>query len=262
MEEGLILKRATCCQTLTRIENLIKQTPSQHIESSDLKAAGIRHLPLSLGEDAQHHPRFFKPYQEELPLPPKGSEDRLLKFKPNPNHIMWETRAMQLLFTDHFYDCWDYALEKHPNNPPPSGSYREIGDYRFGQLLECIDFNWYAVSVADYPAGNYPHFKVIVESDVNGDDRLLRGEIMTITNIMAARLRTKSLRPHIVAPLLVLSLMGPRHARVLEADLDGEILNIRASRLYDFTQRNTDVAQLLTRYWLGDACGQTTMERS
>lgn len=76
-----------------------------------------------------------------------------------------------------------------------------IGDYRFGQLLECIDFNWYAVSVADYPAGNYPHFKVIVESDVNGDDRLLRGEIMAITNIMAARLRTKSLRPHIVAPV-------------------------------------------------------------
>ena len=56
--------------------------------------------------------------------------------------------------------------------------------------------------------------------------------------------------------------MGPRHARVLEADLDGEILNIRASRLYDFTRRNTDVVQLLTRYWIGDACGQTMMKRS
>ncbi|KAJ6139968.1 hypothetical protein N7471_006454 [Penicillium samsonianum] len=58
---------------------------------------------------------------------------------------------------------------------------------------------------------------------------------MTITDIMAASLRTKSLRPHIVAPMLVVSLMGPRHARVLEADLDGEILNIRASKMYDFT---------------------------
>lgn len=76
-----------------------------------------------------------------------------------------------------------------------------IGDYRFGQLLECIDFNWYAVSVTNYPAGNFPHFKVILESDVNGDDRLLRGEIITITDIMAARLRTKTLRPHIVAPV-------------------------------------------------------------
>jgi hypothetical protein len=56
--------------------------------------------------------------------------------------------------------------------------------------------------------------------------------------------------------------MGPRHARVLEADLDGEILNIRASRLYDFTRKNTHVVQLLTRYWIGDACGQTVMETS
>ncbi|OQE95520.1 hypothetical protein PENNAL_c0002G03440 [Penicillium nalgiovense] len=59
---------------------------------------------------------------------------------------------------------------------------------------------------------------------------------------MAARLRTKSLRPHIVAPMLVWSLMGPRHARVLEADFDGKFLNIRASKLYDFTQNG-----LLTR---------------
>ncbi|KAJ9486127.1 hypothetical protein VN97_g7211 [Penicillium thymicola] len=85
---------------------------------------------------------------------------------------------------------------------------------------------------------------------------------MTITDIMAARLRTKTLRPHIVAPILALSLMGPRHARVLEADVDREILNIRASRLYDFTRKNTDVVQLLTRYWIGDACGQTMMEVS
>ncbi|KAG0157732.1 hypothetical protein PDIDSM_4917 [Penicillium digitatum] len=97
----------------------------------------------------------------------------------------------------------------------------------------------------------------MLESDANGDDRLLRGEIMTITDIMTTRLRSKSLGSHIVAPLLVLSLMGPRHVRVQEADLGGEILNMCASRLYDFMQKNTDVTQLLTRYWIGDTCGQT-----
>jgi hypothetical protein len=76
-----------------------------------------------------------------------------------------------------------------------------IGDYKFGQLLECVDFNWYAVSVTDYPKGTYPHFKVIVESEVNGDDRLLRGEIMTITDIMTARLKTDVLNQHIVVPV-------------------------------------------------------------
>lgn len=62
--------------------------------------------------------------------------------------------------------------------------------------------------------------------------------------------------------MLVVSLMGPRHARVLEADFDGAILTIRASKLYDFTRKNTDAAQLLARYWLGGACGQTTMRTS
>lgn len=76
-----------------------------------------------------------------------------------------------------------------------------IGDFKFGQLLECFGFNWYAVSVTDYPEQNYPHMKAIVENEVIGDNRLLRGEIMTITDIMRGRLRSKTLRPHIVAPV-------------------------------------------------------------
>ncbi|KAE8154999.1 hypothetical protein BDV25DRAFT_146821 [Aspergillus avenaceus] len=262
MEEALVQERVARRRTLANIEKVIKQTPNQHVESHDLKAAGIRHLSLCLEGDTQHSPRFFKSYQGELPLPQKEEEDELLESDPDPDHIMWDTRDMELFLTHHFNGCLRYASQKYPHNPPMSGVYREIGDYKFGQLLECIGFNWYAVSVTDYPAGNYPHFKAILESEAIGDDRLLRGEIMTITDIMATRLRTKSLRPHIVAPILVISLMGPRHCRVLEADFDGKFLNIRATKLYDFTQRNTDTVQLLTRYWLGDACGQTLMETS
>ncbi|PYI35862.1 hypothetical protein BP00DRAFT_432639 [Aspergillus indologenus CBS 114.80] len=261
MDEALVNQRADRRHALARIENLIKETPNMHVESSDLKAAGIRHLPLDLadGKNTQNCPRFFQPFQEELPLP--ENEEKMLEFEPDLDRIMWETRDMELFLTKHFCKCWIYADQKDPNNPPPSGGYREIGDYKFGQLLECIRFHWYAVSVTDYWAGNRPHFKVMLESDAIGDEsKLLRGEIMTITDIMAARLRTKSLRPHIVAPILVVSLMGPRHARVLEADFDGKMLNIRASKLYDFTKKNTDAAQLLTRYWFGGACGQTEME--
>lgn len=62
--------------------------------------------------------------------------------------------------------------------------------------------------------------------------------------------------------MLVLSTMGPRHARVLEADFDGKILNLRASKLYDFTQKNTEFVHALTQYWLGGACGQTVLGTS
>ncbi|KAJ5177574.1 uncharacterized protein N7500_000273 [Penicillium coprophilum] len=189
---------------------------------------------------------------------------------------MWDTLDLNLFLTQHCYECSGFAWREHSHNLPPSGEYRGIGDYNFGQLLEGVDFNWYAVSVTDYPEGNYPHFKVVLESEVDRDDRLLRGEIMTIADIMTARLKPQLPLEHTIAPVrppwwihnapltsqstLVFSFMGPRHARVLGADLDGEILHTRASKLYDFTQKNTDVVQLLTRYWLGGACGRTVMK--
>jgi hypothetical protein len=40
-----------------------------------------------------------------------------------------------------------------------------------------------------------------MESEAAGDDQLLRGELITIINIMAGRLNTKSLCPHVVAPV-------------------------------------------------------------
>ncbi|GKZ23591.1 hypothetical protein AbraIFM66951_009864 [Aspergillus brasiliensis] len=255
-DQQLLLERQARRHALAEIEERIKQTPNMHVEPSDLKAASIRHLPLSL-EGAKDRPCFFRPYEEELPLPVE--EDEFLEIELTPENIMWDTRALELFLFDHFHDCRGFAKREYPKNPP-YGVYRETGDFKFGQLLECGKFNWYAVSVTDYPDENLPHMKAIVENDAIGDDTLLRGEIMTISDIMRARLRSNTLRPHIVAPMLVLSLMGPRHARVLEADFDGVTLNIRASKLYDFTRKNTDTVQLLTRYWLGGACGQTIMK--
>ncbi|GFN10638.1 hypothetical protein AtubIFM55763_009564 [Aspergillus tubingensis] len=255
-DQQLLLERQARRHALAKIEEHIKQTPNMHVEPSDLKAAGIRHFPLSL-EGAKDRTSFFRPYEEELPLPVE--EDEFLQIELTPDNIMWDTRALEVFLFDHFHDCRGSAKREYPQNPP-YGVYREIGDFKFGQLLECGKFNWYAVSVTDYPDENLPHIKAIVENEAIGDGRLLRGEIMTIKDIMRARPRSNTLRLHIVAPMLVLSLMGPRHARVLEADFDGAMLNIRASKLYDFTRKNTDAVQLLTRYWLGGACGQTTMK--
>ncbi|RAL00824.1 uncharacterized protein BO80DRAFT_356032 [Aspergillus ibericus CBS 121593] len=257
MDEALVEERAARRHALAKIERLIKQAPSQHIEAAELKAAGIRQFPLSL-EGTQHQPSFFEPYRGKLPLPER--EDEFLEVEADPDHIMANNRDLEHFLSDHFNGCLYYMWRDSPQIIPPSGQYRQIGDYKFGQLLECITFSWEAVSVTDCSGGNYPHFKAMVLSDAMGDGRLLRGEIMTITDIMAARLRTKSLRPHIIAPMLVYSFMGLCHVRVLEADFDGEHLNIRVSKLYDFTKKNTDAVQLLARYWFGGARGQTKMK--
>ncbi|GKZ40207.1 hypothetical protein AbraIFM66950_003407, partial [Aspergillus brasiliensis] len=185
MDECITRERADRRHKFASIEELIKQTPSQHVEAAGLEAANIRHLRFSLNGDTEHHPRFFKPYPEEMPLPENEDEEQLLEFPPDPNHILWDTRDMEIFLTNHFCNSWEYASDEYPHSPP-SGAYREIGDHKFGQLLESIGFNWYAVSVTEYPKGNYPHFKAMLESEAIGDDRLLRGEIMTITDIMAA----------------------------------------------------------------------------
>ncbi|PYH97535.1 hypothetical protein BO71DRAFT_396100 [Aspergillus ellipticus CBS 707.79] len=120
MEETLIRERAARHHSLAKIENLIKQTSSQYVKSPNLKAAGICHLPLSLEGDTQHHPLFFKPYQEELPLPQQAREDKLLKFEPDPDHILWDTREMNLFLTRHFHECWEYASQEHLGNDYPN----------------------------------------------------------------------------------------------------------------------------------------------
>lgn len=55
-------------------------------------------------------------------------------------------------------------------------------------------------------------------------------------------------------------MMGLRHARVLEAHYDGRNLSICATKLYDFTKKNSEAVTLFTQYWFGGACGQTRSE--
>lgn len=125
MDETLLQERAARCRTLARIESLIKQTTSQHVEPSYLKAASIHHLPLSLEADTKYHPRFFKPYEEQIPLPQQDKEDKLSNVEPDPLHIMWDTRDMEIFFTHYFNECLKYASEMYPDNHPPSGICRE-----------------------------------------------------------------------------------------------------------------------------------------
>ncbi|PKY07513.1 hypothetical protein P168DRAFT_97567 [Aspergillus campestris IBT 28561] len=75
---------------------------------------------------------------------------------------------------------------------------------------------------------------------------------------MVGRLNTKSLRSHVIAPVMVYSIMGLEHLRVLEAYYNGERLIVRKSRLYDMREYNPGQLDLLTRWWLGYAVGETT----
>lgn len=58
----------------------------------------------------------------------------------------------------------------------------------------------------------------------------------------------------------MVSIMGLRHARVLESHFDGETLFVRKTQLFDFTKEDIEVTQLLAQYWCGPPMGETKLK--
>lgn len=56
---------------------------------------------------------------------------------------------------------------------------------------------------------------------------------------------------------MLFSIMGPFHLRVLEAYYNGNKVVVRKTKLYDMREYNPTTLDLLHRWWLGYACGET-----
>ena len=115
-------------------------------------------------------------------------------------------------------------------------------------------------------------------SGIIGDNKLFRGELLAIIDVMLGRLNTMSLRSHIIAPvgvslkecpaketwiltssqILLFSVVGMHHIQVLEAYFNGKELVVRTARLYDLGQANQELLILLLRWWLGHASNRST----
>ncbi|KAJ5183356.1 hypothetical protein N7492_000972 [Penicillium capsulatum] len=67
------------------------------------------------------------------------------------------------------------------------------------------------------------------------------------------------LRPHLTAPVMISSTMGPWHLRVMEAYFDGSKLVVRNTPLYDMRDYREDEPFLhdLCRWWYGHGIGNT-----
>ncbi|KKK27385.1 hypothetical protein ARAM_002292 [Aspergillus rambellii] len=264
MSDNILLKeRLARRKVLAEIYGRVLKTPSHHIDKDILQEACIQYSTLSLQEEPDLEPYYFKPYAGDLPLPEDPDNDLgsmdcdLLR----DNHIS-NARTLQLVLWDYAYHCGMLLEEQNLQHLSPFRGYRETGDFKFGNLFEVMPNNWEVPTVLDTREGKFPHMKAMVISNTIGDNRLLRGELLAITDIMSTRLRTIELRPHIVAPILIFSIIGVRHARVLEAHFNGKDLIVRCSKLYDFSSSTPDLKpiRLLARYWLGSPCGETTWE--
>lgn len=116
-------------------------------------------------------------------------------------------------------------------------------------------------------------------NNIDGDDRLTRGELLCICRIMVRRLNVASYIDHMIAPVshnrleqsskcrradastlmqtMLLSFMGPRHGRILQAHYDGAKLVVRKSKLFDLRSKDVDALKLFARWWCASPVGDT-----
>ncbi|QVM12355.1 hypothetical protein D8B26_006985 [Coccidioides posadasii str. Silveira] len=133
--------------------------------------------------------------------------------------------------------------------------YPDFGNFNFGQLMD-ISKNprWQVHAAWNMPQAKVPHMKVLMYSGIIGNEHeLFRGELLAIIDVMCGRLNTRSLRSHIIAPVLLFSVVGMHHVRILEAYFNGKQLMVHSTKLYDLEQQNHELLIQLSRWWLGDA---------
>lgn len=57
--------------------------------------------------------------------------------------------------------------------------------------------------------------------------------------------------------VMLLSFMGPRHGRILQALYDGAKLVVRKSKLFDLRSIDVDALKLFARWWYASPAGDT-----
>ncbi|RAK99754.1 uncharacterized protein BO80DRAFT_465779 [Aspergillus ibericus CBS 121593] len=195
-------------------------------------------------------PLFFHPFQETLE--PADKPDY-------PTHKpTWE--EYQNIRALHIYIQNSLTRVTQRGYPSPIGiTYKAWGDFNFEALFEPHYF-WHVSLTCRTPMDiHLPHMKCLLANDIPGDDQLTRGELICTVNLMVGRLHTRHLRPHVVAPVMLFSLLGPQHLRVLEAYYNGVNLVVQKTRLYDMMEYDEGLMDLLMKWWVGHAVGETEL---
>ncbi|KAF5864251.1 hypothetical protein ETB97_008248 [Aspergillus alliaceus] len=258
--------RSSYRKALSEVQSTVYRLNTLQIDPEEAEKAGIHQLRMSKGkymsldQSSPDRPYFFTTYQ--------GSIDKLndpdilatwSDYQPD-SEISLNTYGISLFFAS-------YLRESVLEHPPGVYS-QQWGGLNFGNLFESLEtgYHWkvhrtcLALTTFRMSTGSdepLPHIKCLIESEAISDDRLLRGELMAIIKIMIGRLDTKSLDTHIVAPVMLLSVMGPQHVRMLETYFNGVELVVRQSRLYDMRKFDLGVLERFTRWWFGYAIGET-----
>ncbi|KAJ0425637.1 hypothetical protein BJY00DRAFT_308370 [Aspergillus carlsbadensis] len=83
-------------------------------------------------------------------------------------------------------------------------------------------------------------------------DRLLHTELRAIIAATTHGLAQEPLKRHMIIPVMVFSVFGEQHGRILTAYFDGGYLVIHKSNIHRFSGTNRDPFNLFLRYMAAD----------
>ncbi|KAL2821903.1 hypothetical protein BJX63DRAFT_377399 [Aspergillus granulosus] len=225
------------------------------LSPADLEKVGIRQIPMTLeGVDC---PTFFAPYKSAVEKPDTDSDDDI----PFEEFEEFEQ--------DPFYNAYDHAtylseffnhcILPDDESEPAGAEYSDWGDFGFGNLFELTgDSRWRVKMTWHMPESDVPHIVVTMVSEMAEGQALFHGEIKTAIGIMHRRLKTSALRQHIIAPVLIFSVIREHCLRVIEAYHDGEQLVMRTTPLVDLREADDDLFIKLSRWCLGGPSSKPT----
>ncbi|KAJ9212549.1 hypothetical protein DTO166G4_5910 [Paecilomyces variotii] len=220
----------------------------------------------NIGKNAkpEWEPCYFYPYPFELLTPPReGVFDSLFpKYYPDPKETPGEhARSLWYYLRKYLPECGSRRPDVKFNIFYDLG-WRKVSDMKYRNLWEydtVIRPHWYVEAVyvfAGPESAPRPQTKCALISDFDGDDEtLLRSEVIALSRII----RRRNVNTHEVQPVLMFSMMGPRHIRILHAHWTGLQLIIQKSPLYDLRQEDEDVLALLSRWFLSMPTGDTRL---
>ncbi|GES66236.1 hypothetical protein ATEIFO6365_0013020400 [Aspergillus terreus] len=239
------------------IESSLLKIPSMQYTLEDLSGLPIRCLPMPLSNEGypQFKPCFFEPFKTISQDPEAGYPAwELPEGWPEDSISPMDRADSILIYLDEYIGS---VICNSASNPKDSPAYWHMpsSSDRYPTLWEHNELSrWVATFTSDYNAG--PHFKCMMISDVHGDDRLTRSELLCACRIMIMFLSSRRWMNHMVTPVMLLSFMGG-YGRILLVHHDGSQLIVRKSKLFDFREKNTPALKLFLRWWCSSHVGDT-----
>ncbi|KAH8801595.1 hypothetical protein F5884DRAFT_757243 [Xylogone sp. PMI_703] len=216
---------------MRRLEKRLLNLQKIRIEPNDcakLKISVDESPSLDLNSPAE--PCFFTPYPDNLPSP---DDDLIGREYPR-------------------------ILERmHAGYSPPSQRAMEV----FRISTRNIETSWELHRITK--KADCPHLQCMMHINVDeGDERLLRAEVLNIVRIMLWYLKFGDLGEHVNIPILMLSVMGPQHGRFLQAYFRERTFVINRSKLYNFKEKDLVARELFARWALAIPTGKTKLDET